>query len=112
MKSWYILSYDIRDPKRLRRFHYRISKQGLALQESVFLLQADRQTLKDLQKTVNECVHRKIDDVRLYPVHHPGAIWGAGKQSKVFEHIYPAARPKSKRGIRALIRKIIHRKPS
>jgi len=92
-KQWYLLAYDIRDPRRLRRFHYRISKLALPLQESVFLLQADPEGLAALRELVKQLTHSRQDDLRLYPVTHPGAIWTAGLQKNALRDLYPARKP-------------------
>lgn len=36
LRRWYIVSYDVRDPKRLRRVHELVSGYGSRLQLSVF----------------------------------------------------------------------------
>lgn len=86
-RSWYLLSYDICDEKRLKRFHYRLSKLALALQKSVFLLEANPQELQDIIKMVEQYTHTREDDVRLYPISHPNALWSAGIQRQSFQGI-------------------------
>ena len=88
-KHWYLLSYDIREPRRLRRFHYRVSKLALPLQESVFLLQANPQKLQELDTLIQQLAHTREDDIRLYPVRNPGAIWTAGRQGKALAGLFP-----------------------
>jgi len=80
-KHWYVLAYDIREPKRLRRTHAYIRKHGVSLQKSVFLIHTDRDGLAGLKQGVIERVNSKEDDVRLYPVRHPGALWTGGRQA-------------------------------
>ncbi len=92
MKHWYLLCYDIRHPKRLQRFHYRISKEALALQRSVFLLEANRDKLVRVERLVRRYAHKVEDDIRLYPVRNPGAIWTAGAQARAFAGLYPVRR--------------------
>ncbi|HFQ90150.1 MAG TPA: CRISPR-associated endonuclease Cas2, partial [Desulfobulbus sp.] len=36
-KQWYLLAYDIRNPRRLQRTHAFVKKLGIPLQKSVFL---------------------------------------------------------------------------
>lgn len=88
MSGWYLISYDIRDERRLCKFHYRLSKSAMALQESVFLVKVDAQRLKRLEKLVKAQTHTDEDDVRLYPVSHPNALWTAGKQPSVFDSVF------------------------
>ena len=83
-KSWYLLSYDIRHEKRLRKFHYRLSKHAFALQKSVFLIEASEPEIQHIIKLVDQYTHTQEDDVRLYPIAHPKAIWSAGLQHRAF----------------------------
>ncbi|MCX7093894.1 MAG: CRISPR-associated endonuclease Cas2 [Methylobacter sp.] len=83
-KSWYLLSYDIRHEKRLRKFHYRLSKYALALQKSVFLIEADEPEIQRIIQLVDHYTHSLEDDVRLYPIANPKAIWSAGIQHQAF----------------------------
>ena len=92
MKQWYLIAYDIHDPKRLRRFHYRLNKIALALQESVFLVQADKTGLDEIRAIVKDCTHTREDDVRLYPIASPGTLWSAGVQDRAFRDLHTRAR--------------------
>ncbi|MGR9015055.1 MAG: CRISPR-associated endonuclease Cas2 [Gammaproteobacteria bacterium] len=96
-KSWYLLSYDICHEKRLRKFHYRLSKHGLALQKSVFLIEADERQIQHLIKLVDQYTHTQEDDVRLYPIAHPKAIWSAGIQQQSFSGLGIAGTPPKKK---------------
>lgn len=82
-KSWYLLSYDIRDPKRLKRLHYQLKKHAFALQKSVFLV--EEKEYHAALRIVKKYSKQNEDDVRLYPIVHPNAIWGAGLQSDAME---------------------------
>ena len=77
--SWSIISYDIRDPKRLLRVHYRLKKEAVALQKSVFLVKSHR--LNKVIALIDQYADDSEDDVRLYPITHPNAIWAAGRQA-------------------------------
>ena len=35
---WYLVVYDVSHPRRLRRLHRKIRREGVALQKSVFLV--------------------------------------------------------------------------
>jgi len=83
-KHWYILSYDIRHEKRLKKFHYRLKKRALALQKSVFLIEANEAEIQQIITLVQQHTHTHEDDVRLYPISQPQAIWGAGIQHQAF----------------------------
>jgi CRISPR-associated protein Cas2 len=73
--TWYLLAYDVRDNRRLQRLHRFLKSRGLALQDSVFLIQGERAHIDKLLDAVDTIVHRREDDVRLYPIPHPGGIW-------------------------------------
>ena len=83
--SWYIVSYDIRDKKRLQRLHYHLKKEALALQKSVFLVKSHR--LNKVKRIIKLYSKGTIDDVRLYPITHPNAIWAAGQQADALRHL-------------------------
>ena len=88
MKSWYIIAYDIREPKRLRRLHYYLRKRAIALQNSVFLVKTSDQYLQQLSSALQSIASETEDDIRIYPVHHPDTIWAAGRQVDALQHLY------------------------
>jgi len=87
-KQWYLLAYDIRHPKRLRRTHAFVKKMGVALQKSVFLIRADQEGLVRLKKGIRQHVDNRNDDVRLYPITSPTALWSAGQQQFSVSNLY------------------------
>ena len=97
MKTWYIIAYDIRQPKRLRRLHYYLKKRAIALQNSVFLIRADRDYLQRLEGDLKGLANTQQDDLRIYPVRHPDTIWTAGKQASAIRHLYAGSKPKQNR---------------
>ncbi len=104
--QWYLLAYDIRHEKRLRRLHYFCKKHGIPLQKSVFLFKADAAGLEEVVEGVQARVSDKEDDVRLYPVSHPGSIWAAGRQSDKLRGLYGAAPQPSRSGVGKFFRKL------
>lgn len=88
MKSWYIIAYDIRDPKRLRKLHYHLRKQAIPMQYSVFLIKANGKVLKNLLKTIRSIAKDDEDDIRLYPIFNPNTIWAAGRQATTLFSLY------------------------
>jgi len=74
-EQWYVLAYDIRQAKRLQRLHYAIKKEATALQNSVFLFQADHKKLMRIKQMVKKHTHTQQDDVRLYPLKHPDSLF-------------------------------------
>jgi CRISPR-associated protein Cas2 len=80
-KSWYLIAYDVRDPKRLRRVHYYLRKQALAVQKSVFMVQTDPEGLAAIETELQARVKARDDDLRLYAIPGPSAVWAAGLQA-------------------------------
>jgi CRISPR-associated protein Cas2 len=65
-KRRHLLCYDIACPKRLAKVHKRVKKDGLALQYSVYELTLTHSELQSLINDLNEIIHQKFDDVRIY----------------------------------------------
>lgn len=76
--SWYVIAYDVRDPKRLRRVQRYLRTCAYALQESVFAWQGDQRQLAELKQQLARLIRESEDDVRGYPVPDGQAIlwWG------------------------------------
>ena len=64
----HILSYDISEPKRLRRVHRRVRESGVPLQYSVFLVEASRSDLESLLADLDDIIDPVEDDIRVYPL--------------------------------------------
>jgi CRISPR-associated protein Cas2 len=75
--SWYLIAYDIRDRRRLRRLHRTLSGEGLALQYSVFLVSLNPAQKRQLLSEVERIIDASEDDLRLYPIDQPEAIESA-----------------------------------
>lgn len=63
-----IVSYDIRDPKRLGQVHRYLVKHGLPLQYSVFLLSVNPVELEAILEEIAALIEPRVDDVRAYPL--------------------------------------------
>ena len=63
MRNSYIVSYDIADPKRLRRVFKTMRAWGDHLQFSVFECQLTRMDLVRLRADLTEIIHHKEDQV-------------------------------------------------
>ncbi len=107
-KKWYIIAYDIRNERRLRRLHYYLKKEAIALQKSVFLLHADRERRNRVKAEIRSRVHDREDDVRIYPVFHPATLWLAGLQRSSLSGLYGGASRKSLAGggVKGFLKKI------
>ena len=80
-KHWYIIAYDIRNPRRLRRIHYYLRKRALAVQKSVFAIETDREQLAEIEQGLLRIADVNRDDLRLYAIPAPAAMWVAGCQA-------------------------------
>ncbi len=63
MRNSYIVSYDISDPKRLRRVFKTLRNWGDHLQYSVFECQLNRTDLVRLRAQLTEIIHHDDDQV-------------------------------------------------
>lgn len=88
MKQWHILTYDVRDNKRLQQLHRYLKKQGVALQRSVFLLHGTALEVAEILNGVRERVHLRKDSVHLYPVQSLASLWAVGQQGSVLPGLY------------------------
>jgi len=67
MRHWHLISYDIRDPKRLRRVAKLLEGYGTRLQYSVFRCRLDDVTLEKLHWELNQ-VMADGDDLLVMPL--------------------------------------------
>jgi CRISPR-associated protein Cas2 len=49
MKSWHLISYDVRDPKRLRLVARKLEAYGTRVQYSIFRCRLTRESLEKLR---------------------------------------------------------------
>ncbi len=67
----YIVAYDIRDPKRLRKVHSTMKAFGYALQYSVFICDLDRSEKLRLREALDKVIHHTADSVVLVDLGDP-----------------------------------------
>ncbi len=79
MSAPYLVAYDIREPRRLRRVHYRLKKLGLAIQYSVFVVEGHG--LMQEVHTLLQQITAPEDDIRIYRLHSRQALWMSGRES-------------------------------
>ena len=89
MKNWYLIAYDIREPRRLKRLHYRLRKHALAVQYSVFVIHATTDELQQVEQMISENCEPQ-DDVRLYATGAPLNYWASAKQAEALQSLYTA----------------------
>ncbi len=63
----WLVGYDVRDPRRLRRVRRFLSRRAIPLQYSVFLFRGDTRAARDLGARLARLV-RAADDLRIYPL--------------------------------------------
>jgi CRISPR/Cas system-associated endoribonuclease Cas2 len=73
--GWYLLAYDIREPRRLRQVQQAAARACLALQQSVYLYHGGGGALAEVLAEVADLIHHGNDDVRLYALNGPGDLW-------------------------------------
>jgi CRISPR-associated protein Cas2 len=75
--AW-LVTYDIRDPRRLGRLHRFLSRRATPVQYSVFALRATPGAVGQLAGEIEELIDPKVDDVRIYRVPEPAEITTLG----------------------------------
>lgn len=76
----WLLAHDIRDKKRLQRVWRFLSKEGVRLQYSVYLLAGTRHQVEAIVDRLLQLIDESADDVRIYPLTENTRIWGLGTQ--------------------------------
>ena len=66
-RHWHLISYDVRDPKRLRRVAKILEGYGTRLQYSVFRCRLDERTLEKLHWELNQVLADE-DDLLVMPL--------------------------------------------
>ncbi|MCP5421085.1 MAG: CRISPR-associated endonuclease Cas2 [Gammaproteobacteria bacterium] len=73
--GWYLLTYDVADPRRLQRVQKRAAKACVYLQRSVYLYHGAGERLGEVLAAVRDQIKPGIDDVRLYALSGAGDLW-------------------------------------
>jgi CRISPR-associated protein Cas2 len=66
-KSWHLISYDVRDPKRLRSVAKKLESYGTRVQLSVFRCRLDPETLEKLHWELHQLM-TNADDLLVIPL--------------------------------------------
>lgn len=66
-KQWHLISYDVRDPKRLRKVAKLLESYGTRVQYSVFRCRLDAVTLEKLHWELNQVMEDE-DDLLVIPL--------------------------------------------
>jgi CRISPR-associated protein Cas2 len=67
----YLVAYDIRDPKRLRKVHKTMLAFGWSMQYSVFLCDLDRVEFFSLETEIAKHIHHGVDSVAMVDLGDP-----------------------------------------
>jgi CRISPR-associated protein Cas2 len=76
--AWYLVAYDIADPKRLAKVHRFIKQKGIAAQKSVFFVNGTQSRINAFLDEICAFMNPKEDDLRAYPIAHPSRVWTFG----------------------------------
>ena len=71
----WLIAYDIREPRRLRRVHKFVSRNAFALQYSLFAADLDARGVAAIISGLEARARTGVDDVRLYAL--PKRVRGA-----------------------------------
>lgn len=66
-RHWHLITYDIRDPKRLRRVAKKLESYGTRIQFSVFRVRVDTESLEKLHWELNQIMASE-DDLLVIPL--------------------------------------------
>jgi CRISPR/Cas system-associated endoribonuclease Cas2 len=77
--GWYLIAYDIADPRRLRRLHRVLRAEALAIQESLFLVRGTVGEVEGLLDRLEGVMDPRADDLRAYPIAEPARLWLSGQ---------------------------------
>ena len=80
MAEWYLIAYDIADPRRLQRLHRALRKEALAVQRSLYLLAGSVSRVEGLMDQWEALLDPQQDDLRAYPVEAPERLWLSGQR--------------------------------
>jgi CRISPR-associated protein Cas2 len=66
-RHWHLISYDVRDPQRLRKVARTLEGYGSRIQYSVFRCRLDRTSLEKLRWELNQILD-SVDDLLVIPL--------------------------------------------
>lgn len=78
-KAW-LVAYDICEPRRLRRAHKQLRKEGVPAQYSAFTVEADDVQIERLLGKLKALIDESVDDLRAYHLPASCTVWSLGSQ--------------------------------
>jgi CRISPR-associated protein Cas2 len=86
-----LVTFDVRDSKRLQRVARELGNFGIRVQKSVFECHLDEEELKELQKRLAHLIDVEQDEVRYYQLCQKDVekirIDGQGKVSQDYDYM-------------------------
>jgi CRISPR-associated protein Cas2 len=79
VKTW-LVAYDIRAPRRLKRVHRFLRREGLAVQYSAFCVDANDLQLLQMLVQLEKLLDSSFDDLRAYHMPARCPVWCMGRQ--------------------------------
>lgn len=79
----YIISYDIREKRRLQKIYRLLSGYALPLQESVFIFVGDIRKFELMKIELCKIANLKQDDIRIYALGNQAKVWEWDQQSQL-----------------------------
>jgi CRISPR-associated protein Cas2 len=79
-RAVWMIAYDIRCPRRLRRVHAFLKAEAVPVQYSVFVTTANAQQLGVMRARLDDLIDGKVDDVRIYRVPQSPSLATLGRQ--------------------------------
>jgi CRISPR-associated protein Cas2 len=76
-RKW-LIAYDIREPRRLKRVHALLTKTAVPVQYSVFAAAGSTHAMRQLAAAVAERIDAGADDVRFYPIPERPLVYTLG----------------------------------
>ncbi len=76
----WLLAYDIRDPKRLKKVWRVMRREGIPFQYSLYFLRSNKMGIENLLQRLTTLIDTTVDDLRVYPLGENTRMWGLGNQ--------------------------------
>lgn len=73
--GWYVVAYDVSEPRRLRRVQRITSQHGAFLQRSVYLFSGEGAALAEVLREAAGVLEQGQDDLRVYALSGPDDLW-------------------------------------
>lgn len=77
--AW-LVAYDICEPRRLRRVHRLLRKEGVAAQYSAFMVEGNDDQILHLLARLRTMIDKCADDIRVYHLPQRCTVWSLGTQ--------------------------------